>query len=151
MASIVMGLVAGAVCLLAIGLKNKMKYDDSLDVIAVHLVGGLLGSIMLGLFAETSINGLVVDEGLFVGGGADLLIDQIVASAAVLAFSFVASLIIAKVIDVAIGLRISPDQELEGLDRSQHAETAYVLGELGGSSLGAPVGQHAPLRPTVDA
>ena len=147
MASIAMGFVAGAVCLLAIGLKNKLQYDDSLDVIAVHLVGGLLGSIMLGLFAETAVNGLVVDEGLFQGGGADLLLDQIVASFATLAYSFIASFIIAKVIDLAIGLRITPEQELEGLDRSQHAETAYVMGELG-SVLGAPVDHSAPARAT---
>jgi Amt family ammonium transporter len=148
MSAIAIGLVAGAVCLLAIALKNKFKYDDSLDVIAVHLVGGLIGSILLGMFADTNVNALVVDEGLFLGGGADLLIDQVVASAATLAYSFIASLAIAKVIDLAIGLRITPEQEVEGLDRSQHAETAYVMGELG-SVLGAPVEHHAPSQTKV--
>jgi Amt family ammonium transporter len=152
LASIAMGFVAGAVCLLAITLKNRFKYDDSLDVIAVHLVGGLLGSIMLGLFAETSINAVVTNEGLLVGGGADLLVDQIVASVVVLAFSFIVSYAIAKVVDMTIGLRCTPDQELEGLDRSQHAETAYIFGELGGI-LGSPAptsqGSHAPSKVSV--
>ena len=143
MPSLAIGFVAGAVCLLAIGLKNRFGYDDSLDVIAVHLVGGLLGSLLLGLFADTSINALVTNEGLLIGGGADLLADQIVASVVTLAFSFAVSLVLAKVIDAVMGLRVDADAELEGLDRSQHAETAYVMGELG-SALGAPVGHHAP-------
>ncbi len=132
---LVIGFVAGAVCLLAISLKNRFGYDDSLDVVGVHLVGGLAGALLLGLFADSRVNELGFD-GLFLGGGAGLLVDQIVASAATLAYSFVVSLIIAKVIDGVMGLRVSPDQELEGLDRSQHAETAYVLTDLG-SSFGA--------------
>jgi len=95
-------------------------------VVAVHLVGGLLGSILLGLFADSSINGLVTHEGLLLGGGGELLKDQVVASVVVLAFSFVASLIIGKVIDVVIGLRVDEAAEEEGLDISQHAETAYA-------------------------
>ena len=132
---LVIGFVAGAVCLLAISLKNRFGYDDSLDVVGVHLVGGLAGALLLGLFADSRVNEAGFD-GLFLGGGAGLLVDQIVASAATLAYSFVVSLIIAKVIDGVMGLRVSPDQELEGLDRSQHAETAYVLTDLG-SSFGA--------------
>ncbi len=132
---LVIGFVAGVVCLLAISLKNRFGYDDSLDVVGVHLVGGLTGALLLGLFADSRVNELAFD-GLFLGGGAGLLVDQIVASAATLAYSFVVSLIIAKVIDGVMGLRVSPDQELEGLDRSQHAETAYVLTDLG-SSFGA--------------
>ena len=131
MPSIIIGFVAGAVCLLAIGIKKAAGFDDSLDVVAVHLVGGLIGSILLGLFADPRVNGVVANPGLLIdGGGSDLLVDQVVASVVTLVFSFVASLIIAKVLDMVIGLRVSPEAELEGLDSSQHAETAYALSDL---------------------
>ena len=126
MAPVYIGLVTGALCFLALGLKRSFGFDDSLDVIAVHLVGGLIGSILLGFFADASINGVVTNEGLFLGGGADLLIDQIVASVVTLAFSFVASIIIGKVIDLTIGLRVTEEDEIQGLDLSQHAEVAYA-------------------------
>jgi len=137
MAGIAIGGIAGGLCFLAIGLKYRFGYDDSLDVVAVHLVGGLVGSILLGLFADLSATGVGAD-GLFFGGGADLLGEQVLASAATLAYSFVASLIIAKAIDVAIGIRVSDEDELTGLDLSQHAETAYqsldVAGSVGGGA-----------------
>jgi Amt family ammonium transporter len=126
MAPVYIGAVTGAVCYLALGLKKAFKFDDSLDVIAVHLVGGLVGSILLGFFADSTINGVVTNEGVFLGGGADLLVDQIVASVVTLAFSFVASIIIGKVIDLTIGLRVSDEDEDLGLDLSQHAEVAYA-------------------------
>jgi len=126
MAPIYIGLIAGVVCYLALSLKQVLRLDDSLDVIAVHLVGGLVGSILLGLFADSTINSLVANEGTFLGGGADLLFDQIVGSAITLAYSFVASFIIAKVLDVTIGLRVDSSEEDEGLDLSQHAEAAYA-------------------------
>jgi ammonium transporter, Amt family len=129
LAPIVIGALAGGICLLAISLKTRFGYDDSLDVVGVHLVGGLIGALLLGLFADTAVNGAGAD-GLFFGGGGELLLDQLIASAATFAFSFVVSLAIAKVIDLAIGLRVSPEAELEGLDRSIHAETAYALNEL---------------------
>ena len=101
-------------------------------MIGVHLVGGLVGSILLGLFADPQVNELVTSPGLLIpDGGSDLLVDQVVVSLVVLAFSFVASFVIAKVIDVTIGLRVSPEDEIEGLDRSQHAETAYAFTDLG--------------------
>lgn len=127
LAAITIGFVAGILCLLAIQLKYRLRYDDSLDVIGVHLVGGLVGSILLGLFANASINEVVTDEGLLLGGGTTLLVAQVIASLAVFAFSFVASMVIAKVIDVALGLRVSAEEEVEGLDRTQHAEAAYSL------------------------
>ena len=127
MPSIIIGAVAGALCLLAIQLKFRFRYDDSLDVIGVHLVGGLVGSILLGLFADSTVNSVVSNDGLLLGGGSALLVDQLVSSGAVLAFSFVASFIIAKAIDVVIGLRVTPEQEEEGLDRSLHAEAGYTL------------------------
>ncbi len=126
MAPIYIGAIAGAVCCFALSLKKLGKFDDSLDVVAVHLVGGLVGSILLGFFADSAINGGVTNEGVFLGGGTELLVDQIVASVVVLAFSFVASLIIAKGIDMTMGLRVSEADEDEGLDLSQHAETAYT-------------------------
>jgi Amt family ammonium transporter len=126
MAPVYIGLIAGAVCYLALGLKKAFGFDDSLDVVAVHLVGGLVGSLLLGFFADAAINPAVVNEGVFLGGGASLLWDQVVASVVTLAYSFVVSLIIAKAIDVTIGLRISDDAEDEGLDLSQHAEVAYA-------------------------
>jgi Amt family ammonium transporter len=126
MAPIYIGLVTGAVCYVALGIKRSFGLDDSLDVIAVHLVGGLVGSILLGFFADSAINSVVTNEGVFLGGGADLLLDQIVASVVTLVFSFVASFIIGKAVDATIGLRVDDGEEQEGLDLSQHAEEAYA-------------------------
>ena len=129
MSSILIGFVAGGICLLAISLKNRFGYDDSLDVVGVHLVGGLVGAILLGFFADTAINDAGAD-GLFLGGGGELLLNQVIASAAAFGFSFVVSFAIAKVLDLTIGIRVTTEQELEGLDKSMHAETAYALNEL---------------------
>ena len=120
-------LAAGVVCYLALGIKKAAKLDDSLDVIAVHLVGGLLGSILLGFFADAAINPAVVNEGVFLGGGAELLVDQVVASGVTLVYSFAVSLIIGLAIHRTMGLRVTQSQEEEGLDLSQHRETAYSL------------------------
>ena len=124
MAPIVIGLVAGAVCYLALSLKTKFGFDDSLDVIAVHLVGGLVGALLLGLFADKAVNGLGAD-GWFFGGGADLLGKQALASVATFIFSFVVTYVVAVIINKTIGIRVSTEDELVGLDQSQHAETAY--------------------------
>ncbi|HWC12928.1 MAG TPA: ammonium transporter [Acidimicrobiales bacterium] len=132
---LVIGFVAGAVCFLAIQLKFRFGYDDSLDVVGVHLVGGLVGSLLLGLFADLRVNPGGAD-GLFFGGGFSLLGKQVLAVAATMVWSFVASVVIAKVIDATIGLRVTPDEEAEGLDLTQHSETAYAYGELG-------MGRHA--------
>ena len=126
MAPVYIGLVTGAVCYLALGIKRAFKLDDSLDVIAVHLVGGLAGSLMLGLFADSAINGAVVDEGLFLGGGLTLLGDQLVASVVTIAYSFVVTFMIGMALHKTIGLRVTPAQEEEGLDLAQHAEEAYA-------------------------
>ncbi len=131
MAPIAIGMVTGGLCFLAIQCKYRFGYDDALDVIGVHLVGGLLGSLLLGLFADAAVNGAVTHPGLFHGGGFTLLGYQTVASFSVLAFSLVVSLALAKVIDLTLGLRVSPDDELTGLDLSQHAETAYEFDDLG--------------------
>jgi ammonium transporter, Amt family len=126
MAPIYIGALAGIVCCLALSLKKMGRFDDSLDVVAVHLVGGLVGSILLGLFADSAINSAVVNEGVFLGGGAELLKDQVVASVVTLAYSFGVTLVIAKVIEMTMGLRVSETDEEEGLDLTQHAETAYT-------------------------
>jgi ammonium transporter, Amt family len=125
MAPIYIGLITGAICYGALNIKKIFKFDDSLDVIAVHLVGGLAGSLLLGFFADGAINPAVTNEGVFLGGGVTLLGDQALASAVTLGYSFVVSLILAVVIDKTIGLRVTEAQEEEGLDLSQHRETAY--------------------------
>jgi ammonium transporter, Amt family len=126
MAPVYIGLIAGAVCYLALGLKRFFGFDDSLDVVAVHLVGGLAGSLLLGFFADAAINPAVTNEGIFLGGGGSLLWDQVVASVVTLAYSFVVSLAIGLAIDATMGLRVDDAAEDEGLDLSQHAEVAYT-------------------------
>ena len=124
MSPVIIGFGAGIVCYLALKIKVVAKFDDSLDVIAVHLVGGLFGSIVLGFFADKSATGVGAD-GLFFGGGTTLLVEQVFAAVVVFAFSFVATYVIAKVIDATMGLRVTAEDELVGLDQSQHAESAY--------------------------
>jgi Amt family ammonium transporter len=127
MAPIAIGAIAGAVCFLAIQLKYRFRFDDSLDVIAVHLVGGIIGSVLLGLFADASVNELGRD-GVFFGGGWSLFGEQVLAVAVVLAFSFVVSGVIALVLKAAMpkGIRVSEEDEEVGLDLTQHSETAYA-------------------------
>ncbi len=129
LASIIFGLVAGVGCYFLIGLKNKFGYDDSLDVVGVHGGGGIIGGLLLGLFADNSA--ILNDEadfqdGVFFGGG-ELFVDQVIAMGSVIAFSFILTFIIAKALDVTIGLRVSEEDEEAGLDQSQHAETAYNI------------------------
>ena len=124
--ALLIGLAAGAICYLSLALKNRFGFDDSLDVIAVHLIGGLLGSLLLGLFSDTTINSLGAD-GLFNGGGSSLLSKQLLASVAVFAFSFGVTYIVAIIVNKTMGLRVTHDEEMVGLDQSQHAETAYQV------------------------
>ncbi len=125
MASLAIGLLAGVICFLCCQIKFKMGFDDSLDVIAVHLVGGITGSLLLGIFATDAYGGLLA------GGGASLLGKQFVAVIVTMVYSFVISYILAKIIDATIGLRVTEDEEAEGLDLTQHAESAYTAGEFG--------------------
>lgn len=129
-AAVVIGLVAGVVCFLAISLKYRFRYDDALDVIGVHLVGGIVGSLLVGVFATRAVNANGRD-GLLAGGGLQLLGEQALAVGVTMIFSFSVSFALAKVIDATIGLRVTPDEEIEGLDTTQHAETGYNLRELG--------------------
>ena len=123
-APIIIGLVAGAVCYLALTLKTRFNFDDSLDVIAVHLVGGIIGALLLGLFADMKVNSLGFDGVLF-GGGSKLLVNQLIAIGATFVFSFAVTWVVAKILDATIGLRVNQEDELVGLDQSQHAESAY--------------------------
>jgi ammonium transporter, Amt family len=133
--AIAIGLVAGVFCGWAVGLKFRMGYDDSLDVVGVHLVGGIVGAVLTGVFADLVVNGAGAD-GLLNGGGAALLGKQLVAVAATIIFSGAASIGILKLVDATIGLRVAEDDELAGLDLSQHSEAGYAFGE--GGSLSPP-------------
>ena len=125
MSSIVIGALAGVVCFLAIGLKVRYNYDDSLDVVGIHMFGGIVGGVLIGFFADSgAIEGADFMSGVFFGGG-ELLLNQIVSIVAVMAYSFVATLIIAWVLNATMGLRASAEDESVGLDQSLHAETAY--------------------------
>lgn len=127
MSAIVIGLAGGFLCFGAVSLKSRFGYDDSLDVVGVHLAGGIVGSVLLGVFAQSSVNEFVPD-GLLFGGGA-FFIKQVVAVLAVMAFTFVASYILARIVKALVGLRVDENQETEGLDISLHEERGYVLSE----------------------
>jgi Amt family ammonium transporter len=131
LASIPIGLIAGVVCFLAIQLKYRFGYDDALDVVGVHMIGGIVGGLLLGLFADTSINPGIKYEGLIIGGSGRLLVEQVFSIVVVLVWSFAATFAIVKVLDKVMGLRVSDEDEEVGLDRSEHAETAYNLGLTG--------------------
>ena len=125
MAALVIGLLAGGVCYYGVGLKMKFGYDDSLDAVGVHGVGGTLGALATGLFASTAVNAAGSD-GLFFGN-ASLFEVQCISVAAAIAYSFCMSWILLKIIDKSIGLRVDDAHELEGLDLSQHNESGYAL------------------------
>lgn len=120
--ALLIGVVAGAVCSWAVGLKFRLGYDDSLDVIGVHLVGGLLGTLLVGLLATDGV------------GGAVQLGRQAAGAFAVLAYSFTLSWLLAKLVDRTVGFRAAEDDEVAGLDRAFHAETAYDHSAVGGTS-----------------
>jgi Amt family ammonium transporter len=125
-AAVLIGLFAGIFCALAVGLKYLFNFDDSLDVVGVHLIGGLWGCLSIGFFGSSAINSLGLD-GLFYGGGATLLGKQAFGAFFVLTYSFIATLIIGFIIDKTIGFRVKPEAEIAGIDYDQHAETGYEL------------------------
>jgi Amt family ammonium transporter len=127
MASIAIGFGAGVLCYGAVRLRARTTLDDSLDVVGVHGVGGLWGGIATGIFAVAAVSGLEY-EGLIEGDAAQMG-DQIIAMAAVAAYSFVVTAVILKVLDVTMGLRVSEEDEDLGLDVSEHGERAYVIEE----------------------
>jgi ammonium transporter, Amt family len=133
--SLFIGFIAGFACAFAISLKNKLGYDDSLDVVGVHFVGGWIGTLSVGFFSSTTTNSLG-NDGIFYGGGGhfggwNLLLHQFLAAGAVTVFSFVGTFIIAKVIGLVMKTRVSEADELEGLDTAIHGESAYDWGGIG--------------------
>ncbi len=131
-AAVVIGVFAGVLCALAVGLKYRFGFDDSLDVVGVHLVGGIWGSLAIGLFGAASVNSLGLN-GLFYGGGTLLLGKQALGVGMVALYSFVVTLILGFAIEKTIGFRIKGDKEIEGIDLYEHAESAY---EMSNSSRG---------------
>ena len=127
LSAIAIGLIAGFVCFWAVSLKFRFGYDDSLDVVGVHLAGGIVGSVLLGVFAQSSINAFVPD-GLFFGG-IGFFLKQVAAVAVVIVFTFVATYLLARIVKAITGLRVDDNQETEGLDISLHEERGYVLAE----------------------
>jgi ammonium transporter, Amt family len=125
--ALAIGVIAGAVCSLAIELKFRLGFDDSLDVVGVHLIGGIIGTLLIGLFATDAAPNKT--NGLFYGGGIGLLGIQTVATVATLAYSFAVTWVIAKVIDITVGLRIDEAAELRGIDIAAHSESAYLMDE----------------------
>lgn len=133
--ALAIGAIAGAVCALAVSLKFIFGYDDSLDVVGIHMVGGILGTVLIGLFAAPEAPAGAV--GLFYGGDLELLGRQTLGAVAVLVYSFVIALVIAYAIKFTIGLRADADAESGGMDDSEHAETAYDFAALGGTARSA--------------
>ncbi|MCL5292604.1 MAG: ammonium transporter [Actinobacteria bacterium] len=133
----VIGLLAGAICYFAVGLKYRFGYDDSLDVVGCHLVGGIVGSLATGIFASKVINPAGANGLLF--GNPSLFLIQFIAVAVTMGFGFIVTLALLKVTDVLVGLRVSEEEEETGLDLSQHSEGAYALGfgEMTMASTGA--------------
>lgn len=131
--AIAVGAIAGLLCAMAVGLKFRFGYDDSLDVVGVHLVGGVVGSLLVGLFATGGVQSDA--KGLFYGGGLDQLGKQAAGVFGVLAYSLVVSAILAFLIDKTIGMRVSEDDEVSGIDQVEHAETAYDYSGTGGGTL----------------
>jgi Amt family ammonium transporter len=125
MAALAIGIIAGAVCFFAVSVKFRFGYDDSLDVVGVHCVGGIIGALLTGIFASKLINPAGAD-GLLNGNPGQLLI-QVIAVAASMAFAFVGSLILLKIVDALVGLRVEVEEEQMGLDLSQHSEVGYAL------------------------
>ena len=125
MPALVIGLVAGTFCYVSLNMKGKLGYDDSLDAFGVHGIGGILGTLGAGLFAEKLINPAGAD-GLFFGNPHQLVV-QIMAIAVVAAYSFIISIVLLKLIDWTLGLRVTDEEEMMGLDLSQHEESGYTL------------------------
>ncbi|WP_110238857.1 ammonium transporter [Nocardioides gilvus] len=126
--SLALGVVTGALCALAVGLKYKFGYDDALDVVGVHLVGGLVGTVAIGLLAT--------DGGLFYGDGVSLFVTQVAVALFAMLWSAVATLIVALIVKAVIGLRVDEETEIEGVDFAEHGETGYDFGASTGRGRG---------------
>jgi Amt family ammonium transporter len=130
MPALLLGALAGGVCLFAVQLKFKLGYDDSLDVVGVHFIGGVLGMLFLGLAATSSVNPGVSHEGLLYGGGLWLMGRQALAVLAAGSYAFAASWLVATAVNLVMPLRVSEEDEHLGLDQALHAESAYDLGSV---------------------
>lgn len=143
--AVALGVIVGACCALAVGLKHRFGYDDSLDVVGVHLVGGLVGTLLIGLLASASTPAGV--DGLFYGGGWDQMWRQAVGAFSVLAVSFVVTYLLGLALEKTIGFRVTRDDELEGVDVTHHAETAYELaGARGTRTAGGHIAQRSEVN-----
>jgi ammonium transporter, Amt family len=135
MPALLVGAIAGVVCATAVRVKFKMRYDDSLDVLGVRGIGGLVGMVLLGLFASRAVDPAGTN-GLFEGaGGLHTLGVECLAALVAVAWSFGVTFVLAKFVDTTMGLRVSPEDEFAGLDLTQHAESAYSMsgtGRIGG-------------------
>ncbi len=153
MGAIFLGLIAGAICAYTVGLKYKFGFDDSLDVVGVHLVGGAFGSVAIGFLAAPS--SAAGATGLLYGGGQvglQLLGKQTTAVLVVGTFSFVVAFIIGKLIDMTMGFRISEEDELTGIDQTEHAETGYELHQgFGGTRTSTAAATDTSDMESVDA
>ena len=145
--AIILGAVAGVLCALAVGLKYRFGYDDSLDVVGVHLVGGLAGTLLIGLLATEAAPAGV--NGLFYGGGLTQFWSQLVAAMAVMVYSFVMAMIIGLAIHKTMGMRIPEEDEITGIDLTTHAESAYELAESGSGGKFAGIGQAAAKKEEI--
>jgi Amt family ammonium transporter len=149
-AATLLGLVAGAVCALAVSVKYKLGFDDSLDVVGVHFVGGWIGSLWIGLFGSGAISSYVKHDGLFYGGGVNQLGRQALASGLVSVFSFSVAWLIGTAIEKTIGFRATQEVEVDGIDVAEHAESAYEFAPTGGGGGFAMAGVGAP-KPSTPA
>jgi ammonium transporter, Amt family len=131
--ALAIGAIGGCLCALAVGLKFKFGFDDSLDVVGVHMVGGLTGTILIGFFATKTAPAAV--DGLFYGGGPAQLWKQLIGAFAVLAYSFIVTTILALILKYTIGLRLGEEDEANGIDEAEHAETGYDFTTVGSSSV----------------
>jgi Amt family ammonium transporter len=120
------GVLAGIICAWAVDIKYKLGFDDSLDVVAVHLIGGVWGSLAVGFFGTSAVNSIGLD-GILYGGGVALLAKQSIGVGLVFAYSFIVTLIIGFVINKTIGFRVNAVDEVEGIDLAEHAESAYDM------------------------
>ena len=129
-APIWIGLLAGVVCSYAVRLKVRFGYDDALDVVGVHFVGGLVGSLTIGFFADPEFFAGTFDRGIFYGGDVDLLLEQALANGAAIVWSFVVTVAIMLALKYTVGIRVDDEAEATGLDLALHGETAYHGGGL---------------------
>lgn len=143
----IVGLAAGVVCSFAVSLKFRLNYDDSLDVVGVHYVGGVVGVLLIGLLATPTMTG--GPSGLFFGGGLEQLGKQALGAVVVSAYAFTVSYGLARLIDRTIGFRISAEEEAGGVDFAQHAETAYAEGVYGHQQVRRPILSDR-IRPDAD-